>query len=753
MKPNSEHGGLPPPRQPAGDPGPCSGPPEPGLPADAGVYSALLDSEARYRTLAEHLPWVLIRFDREHRVLYLNPAAEQVTGTSADRAVGRTYREIGLPAALCDVWEPAIDRVFASGLEQDLEFMIEPERGGRTFYLKLAPEYNADGSTRRVLGIGTDITARKRAEAQVLRQSAVLEGIARILESVLSADCEEALGKACLRVAEEVTVSQFGFLSELNEEGRLAVVAMTVPGWKESPLARQAGGGSLTMAVRGIYGKVIIGARAFFTNDPANHQDRIGLPEGHPPLRSFLGVPLVRDGRVIGVLAVGNRDGGYSDEELGAVEALAPTMVEAFARKRAEQALRNSEKRWRTLAEDLAQADARLRDQQEWLRSANDRLVAADRRKDEFLSTLSHELRTPLNAIVGWSQMLQRGMLDDDGQQKAIEVIARNALLQARIIDDVLDVSRIITGKVTLDSHEVAIGPVILQAAESIRPALEAKSIRLVMEVEPGLVVRGDAGRLQQVFWNLLSNAVKFTPDGGCVTVTMVRDDRLLRVCVRDTGIGIAPSILPHIFERFTQADASSSRTHGGLGLGLAIVRHLVELHGGSVTAESDGITAGTTLTVRLPVQGSAQAGPSAVAASQPACEPPIAAPDGGLRNIRVLAVDDEPDARALVQAVLEQDGAVVTLAESASEALARLAGGSFDVLIADIGMPAEDGYWLLRRVRERSAIPAIALTAYGRETDRAMAAAAGFAEHLTKPVLPQRLLAAVRAVAAGLRR
>ncbi|MFB3852802.1 MAG: MEDS domain-containing protein [Vicinamibacterales bacterium] len=386
-------------------------------------------------------------------------------------------------------------------------------------------------------------------------------------------------------------------------------------------------------------------------------------------------------------------------------------------------------------------------------------LAEANRLKDEFLATLSHELRTPLNAIIGWSDMLSRDLLDHDTRKRAIESISRNARAQAQLIADVLDVSRIVAGKLALDVREVDLASVLRSAMDVVRPAAAAKGI----SIEPTGVgaparIVGDPDRLQQVLWNLLSNSVKFTQAGGRVEVRLGRVDSQIEVEIKDTGIGIEADFLPYVFDRFRQADSSTSRQQGGLGLGLAIVRYLVELHGGTVKAESAGRGLGSTFTLRLPVRAIVESDErpragSVDKAGQPGDPPGPSA--GVLTGMSVLAVDDEADARALIEAVLRRAGADVRTAASAAEALAALHDAVPDVLLADIGMPGDDGYRLIetvrRSTRERlSKVPAIALTAYGRTEDRERALAAGFARHVAKPVLPDELVAAVAGAAAA---
>jgi CheY-like chemotaxis protein/two-component sensor histidine kinase len=368
-------------------------------------------------------------------------------------------------------------------------------------------------------------------------------------------------------------------------------------------------------------------------------------------------------------------------------------------------------------------------------------------------STVSHELRTPLNAILGWIWLLAGGRLDEAGARRAVQTIERNARAQSQIIDDLLDVSRIVTGKLRLRVRRVDLGPVIEAAVDAVRPAAEAKDIRIESRVEdgPGRTghLRGDPDRLQQVVWNLLSNAVKFTPPGGRVEVLADEEDGTARIRVTDTGTGIPEGFLGYVFDRFRQADSSTTRKHGGLGLGLSIVRHLVELHGGTVEAESPGEGLGSTFTVRLPLSQNLPA-----AAPSPDPRSPSASAPGDSRDLgglRILLVDDEEDAREVVSTALEQFGAEVASVDSAADAMATLRRTGADVLVADIGMPGEDGYSLIQRVRELDGdlgrLPAIALTAYAGDADRRRALEAGFQIHLPKPIDPGALAEAVASV------
>lgn len=366
---------------------------------------------------------------------------------------------------------------------------------------------------------------------------------------------------------------------------------------------------------------------------------------------------------------------------------------------------------------------------------------AANRVKDEFLSTLSHELRTPLTAIMGWSSLLLEGDVEPDRQQQALETIARNANSQSKLINDLLEVSRIITGKIRLDFGPCDLQPIIEAAVESIKPTAEAKGVRLTVEFDsPGRVVFGDCERLQQVVWNLLANAVKFTSAGGLVEVSLRRIANQVEISITDSGIGIRGDFLPFVFERFRQADGSTTRTFGGLGLGLAIVRHLVELHGGSVAAESPGEERGATFTVTLPLMVSLDHPVDLRQRVGPPARVPGADLSKSLEGLRVLVVDDEFDARELLTAMLVGCGSEVKAVDMAREALELVKSWRPDVVIADIGMPLEDGYWLIEKIRELpldqgGATPALALTAYARSEDRTKALSSGYQVHLAKPV------------------
>lgn len=390
-------------------------------------------------------------------------------------------------------------------------------------------------------------------------------------------------------------------------------------------------------------------------------------------------------------------------------------------------------------------------------RAARVEAERASRMKDDFLATLSHELRTPLNAILGWSQVLARGGRDDGDLAKGLRTIERNARVQTQIIEDLLDMSRITSGKVRLDVQRVDLDEIVRLAVETVQPSADAKGIRVQSVLDPHAgPVSGDPNRLQQVFWNLLSNAVKFTPKGGRVQVLLERVDSDVEVSVIDTGEGIGPEFLPHVFDRFRQADPTTTRRHGGLGLGLSIAKQLVELHGGSVRVKSLGTGQGATFVVALPLTVVHPGPEPAEERRHPrASSSSVALPHDGVQiaGVKVLFVDDEPDARVLVKRLLEDCGAEVITAASAAEALDCMRSERPHVLVSDVGMPGEDGYSLIRRVRALGPdcggnVPAVALTAYARSEDRTRAILAGFQMHIAKPIEPSELIAIVATLA-----
>ena len=468
----------------------------------------------------------------------------------------------------------------------------------------------------------------------------------------------------------------------------------------------------------GFAGRVAAEKRPIFIAD-IDHAQMLNPILRQKGVRSLLGVPILFEGSVIGVLHVGTlqpRQFDRQDAQLLQIVADRIGLGIEYARLYRE-----------------AQETSRL--------------------KDEFLATVSHELRTPLTPILAWVSQLRRRRLDPARTARALEAIERSARAQARLVDDLLEVSRIIGGKLRLDIRPMRLASAIEAAIEAMRPAAAAKNIRVVTSLDPRIeLIWGDPERLQQAVWNLVSNAIKFTPEGGRVDVRLECVGSHLELTVRDTGRGIAPEFLPYLFERFRQADPSSTRALGGLGLGLAIVRHLVELHGGTVEAESAGEGMGTTLRVRMPFRVAPHGASGPERTHEVAAETPAGGEFAPLGGLRVLVVDDEPDTCDVLEAVLREAGAEVRTCRSAAAALAEIETWWPDVLLSDIGMPGEDGYALIRSIRVQEAqhgraIAAVALTAYARLEDRRKALSAGFQMHVPKPIDGDELIAVVARV------
>jgi signal transduction histidine kinase/ActR/RegA family two-component response regulator len=580
--------------------------------------------------------------------------------------------------------------------------------------------------------------ARLFAESERRRREAeALTAVGRMLAQVLDVD----VASRCIAdTVRELFQARTSVVFRLDADSG-DLVALAVSGELGPAFAGQfvfpAGAGTVGLALR-LRAPVVT---ADNLDDP-----RLVMPDAlrarmvQAPHRSVLAVPLLLKDGVIGALGIGDGAGRvFTAREVRLAESFADQAAVALenARLFAVEAAR------RRQMEALVAVERELRESEQAARASAE---AANRAKDEFLATLSHELRTPLTAILGWARLMTTEMLDPAAARRAAEVIERNALMQAQLIDDLLDVSRIISGKLHIDMQRVDLVPVMEAALDAVRAAAHAKGIQLhlVLDAAAGPVA-GDAARLQQVVWNLLSNAIKFTPAGGRVEVRLERAAAgRARLVVSDSGEGIAPGFLPHVFERFRQAEGSGARRHGGLGLGLAIVRHLVERHGGTVRADSPGPGQGATFSVELPVLDlvSAEAGARGPAA-------PVARAMADLGGIGILVVDDDEDARSLTTAVLRGCGAAVTAVASVAEALAAIERLRPAVLVADLAMPGRDGFDLIDEVRRLprgrgGATLAIALSAYASLEDRRRALAAGFDVHLSKPFEPAELAAVV---------
>jgi len=483
-----------------------------------------------------------------------------------------------------------------------------------------------------------------------------------------------------------------------------------------------------------VIGRIALERAPHFTNDAAGDPamaDQAWIRRER--LVAFAGYPLLVEGRAVGVLTLHSRK-PLADDVLADIAVVAHTIAIGIDRASAEH------ERTRLLASE---------------RLAREQAERSNRAKDEFLSVVSHELRTPLNAMLGWARMLSQGFAREGRSggpaQRGLETIERNAVAQAQLIDDLLDMSRITSGKLRLDVQPVDMGRIIHAAVESVRPAADAKEQRIECTVDPRAnALTGDPSRIQQVVWNLLTNAIKFTPRLGRISVLVRPAEGHVELEVMDTGQGIRPEFLPYVFERFEQEDASAARRHGGLGLGLAICRHIVELHGGSIHARSAGEGMGASFVVKLPGGSAAEESPAS--SIRESADPAFDCP-AELRGLRVLVVDDDDDARDLVGFILRRCGAEPILAGSADEAMELFERSRPAVVLSDVGMPGEDGYAFIRRVRARSPaaggqVPAAVLTAYARAEDRRKALNAGYQVHVTKPVEPAELVTIVASLA-----
>jgi PAS domain S-box-containing protein len=815
------------------------------------VLSKLRMSEEQYRQLAaqvqeqantlnaifsasvDHI-YVL---DQEGRYRHVSTGGAQVLGVQPDDLIGKTWRDIGLPADLMEPVDAQRERVLSTGrsLKSETDFVTD---SGVLSYEYILTPLSADQGMKFVVVISRDITERKQAEAernQLLMREQSARAEAEVQRNRLYSLLLQAPAFICTQRGPDHV---FEFANPLYDRlvGNRELIGRT---------AREAFPDLEGQGIYELLDHVFVTGQPFVGNEIAAQLDRQGngaIEEGffnfiYQPIFDINGAvegiitfgfevtdqvvarrqaeALAEDLRaqqfalkksearfsrlvesnIIGVLLAGHNGTiieandaflkivGYTREDLHngvmnwgemtppeyvqqdeqvlqelAISGSCAPFEKEYIRKDGSRVpillgaaqLESDELAWVCFVLDLTESkkiEALLRQQAEELSRAN-------RLKDEFLATVSHELRTPLNAMLGWATILRSKQLDETTTSRAIETIERNARAQNQLINDLLDVSRIITGKLRLNVRPVVLVSVIESVIDSICPAAEAKNIRIQSLLDPAAgPVSGDPDRLQQVFWNLLSNAVKFTPKGGRIQIRLERINSHLEVTVSDTGQGISPEFLPYVFERLQQADSTTTRAHGGLGLGLAIVRHLVELHGGRVQVASAGVGKGATFMVNLPIT-IFRPEPIDIERVHPTVSdtaPLIDEPR--LDGLKVLIVDDETDARELLATLLRQNGARVMAVASAREALAAITQGSFDqrpdILVSDIGMPGEDGYMLIQQVRalapeQGGRIPAIALTAYARTEDRIKALAAGFQSHVPKPVEPAEFIAVV---------
>ncbi len=682
---------------------------------------AILESESRLRQLADAMPQIVYTCGPDGLVDYGNQRWVDYVGVPVEQSIGSKWVEAIHPDDR-ESTRSLLREAGEKGQPFETEHRLRRKDGQYRWYLaRGTPIRNAQGLIVKWIGTSTDIQDLKQAEAEreelLAREQAARAKAEHAAESIqrLQALTDSALGRLSL---DDLLCEMLARIRELIETDSAAILLSTEDG--QSLSVRATIGEDIAIGLsfhigQGVPGSIAANRAPLVVEDISASETPI--PDLRGNSRSLIGAPLIVEGRLIGVIyGATTRPRRFTEDDVRLLQLAADRVALAIEHARIYEVERQA----RRQAEE------------------------ANRAKDEFLAVVSHELRSPLNAMLGYAALLRYGGLDPMKVKYAVDVIERSGKAQAQLIDDLLDTARIITGKLRLEVGPADLVSVIEQAIQTIRPAADAKGISFETDLPSEIgQITGDPARLQQVVWNLLSNAVKFTPQGGRVEARLERVDPYICITVSDTGKGISPEFLPYVFDRFRQADASSVRRYGGLGLGLALVKYLVELHGGTIEAASAGEGQGATFKVTLPVRavatplGEAGAPPSTIESS------------GELTGVRALVVDDEDDARELLSLALTQYGADVVAVGSASKAYTLITTTPTqwrpDVMVIDIGMPDEDGYSLMRRVREwqresDTYIPAVALTAYGRVEDRMRALSVGFQMHVAKPVEPAEL-------------
>jgi PAS domain S-box-containing protein len=662
----------------------------------------------------------IVTKDLEGIITSWNRAAERMFGYTQAEALGRSIRML-IPQELQAEEDTVLAKIRAGEMVEHYETIRQRKDGGLlSISLTVSPIRNDAGQVVGASKIARDITERTRLQAAAREQAAITEKLGQVGAALAGTLDRDVIVQKVTDAGRELTHADFGafFYNVRDPKSGDAYMLYTLSG-----VSRDAFANYPQPRATAVFGPTFRGEGPVrlddVTTDPRYGQNppHFGMPAGHLPVRSYLAVPVKgMYGDVLGGLFFGHSQVGIFTQQ--------------------HEQLAEGVAGWASLALENARLYVEARD--------------ANRMKDEFLAVLSHELRTPLNAIVGYARLLRGGILPAEKADRGLETLERNATWLTQIVEDVLDVSRIVAGKIRLDVQPVELPLIVDNAVATVQPAADAKSVRVQTLIDPRVgPVSGDPDRLQQVIWNLLANAVKFTPKDGRVQVRLERVNSHVEVVVSDTGIGIRPDFLPYVFERFRQAEAGTTRKTGGLGLGLAIVRHIVEMHGGTVHASSAGEGHGATFRVRLPLM---IVHPEGLEARREHPRTERMEPLTGLadlRGIRVVAIDDEEDALTLLRVVLEAAGAEVTTVASPLTAMDSIAAVRPQVVVVDLGMPEMDGFELIARIRaSRDAhvrdVPAAALTAFARSEDRTKALRSGFEMHLAKPVDPGELVASI---------
>ena len=685
------------------------------------------DARALVTSIVESSTDAIVTKDLDGTITSWNAAAQQLFGFTAAEMIGGPIRRL-IPPERQSEEDDILERLRRGERSEHFETVRIAKDGRRLdVSVTISPLRNATGAIVGASKIARDVSSARSAEAERLRlleENAAVTAALNDVGAIVASDLDrDKVVQAVTDAATGLTTAEFGafFYNVIDESGE-SYTLYTISGvprdaFSQFPMPRNTQVFEPTFKGTGVVRSADITKDPRYGHNPPHH----GMPAGHLPVRSYLAVPVKgRSEQVIGGLFFGHSE---ADRFTDSHERLAVGIAS-----------------WASVALENARMYMVVQE--------------ASRLKDEFLASLSHELRTPLNAILGYARLLRTGIFAADKHDKAIETIERNATSLTRIVEDVLDISRIVSGKIRLNVQPVEFPDVVRNAIDAVTPAADAKNVRIETVLDPhASPISGDPERLQQILWNLLSNAVKFTNKGGKIQVRLERVNSHVEVAVSDTGIGISPEFLPHVFERFRQADAGIGRERGGLGLGLSIARQLTEMHGGSIEVASGGLGLGSTFRVHLPLmivhplrEEMERVHPRSGTAS---------AAFGGsdLKGVHVLVVDDELDALALVAELLEAAGAKVTTARSAAAALEQLGSEVPHVLVSDLGMPQVDGFQFLEQVRRHPDesvrhVPAAALTAYARSDDRVKALRAGFNIHLAKPIDPAELVTTIAALA-----
>jgi PAS domain S-box-containing protein len=698
---------------------------------------SLRQSERELRALADSMPQLAWIAEQDGSMIWYNQRWYDYTGATAQQMAGDGWRHVYAPECVA-VIEQLWEQCRATGEPFELEIPIRSRSGEfRWFLVRANAVRSSSGQPARWFGTSTDVDQVKRAQEALREETAALELVNRTGTALASRRDLHPLLQELTDAATSISGARYGafFYQSVADDGAAAMLHTLSDGARASFASFCAPRAAALLEVGHHHGAVRSEDLSSEADDP-HAGPNPGLPPGTPLVRSYLAVPVaLSSGAVIGCLFFGHPEPGiFTERTARIIGGIAAQAAIAIDNARLYEATQQAAEERKLLldSEREARAEAERNSQM----------------KDEFLATLSHELRTPLTAILGWSQVLRRGSRDEADLHRGLQTIERNARAQAQLIEDLLDMSSIASGKVRLELLPLSPASIAAAAIEAVLPSAEAKQITIDTDFEaaPGMVA-GDASRLQQIIWNLLTNAIKFTPRGGMVAVRVRREADQIAITVTDSGAGIAPEFIGHVFERFRQADATTTRKHGGLGLGLAIAKHLVEQHGGTISASSRGPDQGSSFAVRLP----RRAGKHDVAA------PAYCAAPHDLSGMQVLVVDDEDDGRELIRRILHDCHADVLTAGTAAEALALLEHARPHLLITDLGMPEVDGYGLLEQVRALGParggdIPAIALTAFARAEDRMKALSSGFLAHISKPVEPGELIEKVAALRADRR-